>query len=209
MASDLPPALGPVPVPSYLSNAKVKATYDYALAAKADDDALRVEIARLNAVIAATPPAAPVDLSGIELRLGVIEQSVDALVHPAVNVVTSHDLVVTMTGDFYQGPPQWELWIAGTGIVFGSIVQPRPQQTIVRFALQPDWTAADLKFTNDLYDGAPDKDRNLYVVAVTLDGKAVPLTALDLTINGATRKLTADGMMGGTSSLRIPLVATP
>lgn len=63
-ATDLPPSLGEVPVPVYLSNDKVKATYEWALRAKANEEVLRQIISDLRA--RATPP---VDLSAIEAKL--------------------------------------------------------------------------------------------------------------------------------------------
>lgn len=220
-----PPPVLDSPAPSYLQNGKIAALWTNYQAARDTDAALRAEIARLNAELLAAHSSAPApspspDLSTLNsqlstllkqtsdlgARLGMVELSVAAFkpIDPK-----AHDLLLMLSGDFYQGAPAWELWVDGTKITWGGIVAARPQQTFVRAGIQPGWSNAELRFVNDAYGGSPDLDRNLYLVAASIDGKPIDITTLDLirSADATPVKLDATGFIGSNFTVRIPLTA--
>lgn len=94
-------------------------------------------------------------------------------------------LALRVTQDAYQGSCQYTVAVDGVA-VGGTLtaVALRGGAAADTITVQGDWAPGDhrvtVTFLNDLYGGLPNTDRNLYVEGASLDGVAVPDSALTL-----------------------------
>lgn len=115
-------------------------------------------------------------------------------------------LVLVMGGEAYNGPPKFEVDFAGKPLGEGTVAAAIDTGTIGRFADAADKTAyvqsftfaipdgafdADgrvaIKFLNEAYGGdGSNRDRNLYLASITLNGRAVTASGLVSEVNGGT-----------------------
>lgn len=95
---------------------------------------------------------------------------------PASTPASSTQLVLRVSGDAYQGLPEYLVKVDGQAVgearvVHASHAAGEHEDVLIDLAGRPGQVSVE--FLNDLYGGSAAADRNLYVEQVSLDGRAV------------------------------------
>jgi outer membrane protein OmpA-like peptidoglycan-associated protein len=120
--------------------------------------------------------------------------------YPATGVATDSTLVLVLGGEAYDGPPKFEVDFGGKPLGEGTVAAAIDTAEAGRFAdakdktqyvqtftfavpeaiFRPDGDIA-VKFLNEAYGGdGSDRDRNLYLASVALNGRAVTASGLTM-----------------------------
>ncbi len=97
----------------------------------------------------------------------------------------SDTLVLKVTQDAYQGDAQYAVYVDGkqVGGTFTAKALHNSGQSDT-LEIKGDWDAGnhtvDVRLLNDLWDGTPETDRNVYVEGATYNGAAVSGSKLDV-----------------------------
>lgn len=138
---------------------------------------------------AATASEIALALQDIRDRLGSIEIQTAPRMQPA-----AYEAIFTLRGDRYNGPAAYEIFLDGALTAFGTVSDdpagPAAHET--RVALVPGVSTISIRFANDAYGGAPDKDRNMYLTGFAIAGKP------HLTLAGAVLESGVERQPGGT-----------
>ena len=141
------------------------------------------------------------------IRAAVAAVSLAAL--PATALAADSTLMLVVGGEAYDGPPKFEVDFDGTPLGEGTVAAAIDTASAGRFADAADKTPyvqsftfsvpeatfrpegeVRLKFLNEAYGGeGSNRDRNLYLASVTLNGRAVTASGLSSeTASGDDRK---------------------
>jgi Ca-dependent carbohydrate-binding module xylan-binding len=107
----------------------------------------------------------------------------------------SDTIALSMSEDAYQGNAQFTVSVDGTQVgdtqtITASHAAGQSQTVNVEGNWGPGQHTVAINFLNDLYDGSPSTDRNLYLNSATIDGTAVTGAQLSLYSSG-TQSITA------------------
>lgn len=108
---------------------------------------------------------------------------------PSVPPVTTHQLVLVLAEDRYQGDAQFIAKVDGKQVGTGAVTALEKSGQSQTFTFTGQWSPGshdvEVDFTNDRYGGTPTTDRNLYVDAVKYDGASFLDHHVELYGNGA------------------------
>ncbi len=112
------------------------------------------------------------DASGALTAVG---EAFSKMNRPTPGAATRNELKVTVSGDHYQGAPQFEVEVDGVSAGFNTVTADHRLGQWQDVVISGDWAAGAahavrIKFLNDAWGGTDSTDRNLWVKLIEMDG---------------------------------------